>query len=146
MLAMVLAWARVGLMDEYYSLLQPLSASGVVAFTQETDARGTRALKKGLNAIDERRLFGERFECDRILSMATASEVPTPDVNDYIRQRTRKTEGKSKKRKPPNRCQPLYISQRHRGSLLSRSFLQNDNTTNFANKCEINYLRKKIKR
>jgi len=46
----------------------------------------------------------------------------------------------NKKRKPPNRCQLLYISQRHRGSLLSRSFLQNDNIMNFANKREINYL------
>lgn len=118
-------------------------------FTHETDARGTRALQKGLNAIDERRLFGERFECDGSLSTATASEVPTPDVNDYIlyippskgwnRMKKRK---RNKKRKLPNRCQPLYISQWHHGSLLTRSFIQNDNIINFANKCEINYLRK----
>lgn len=99
----VVVWARVGLMDEYDSLLRQLPAAGVVAFhTGDGRTWGARALQKGLNAIDGRQLFGERFECDGILSMATASEVPTPDVNDYILyitpskgwQRTRKTKEK----------------------------------------------------
>lgn len=91
-------------MDEYDSLLRQLPAgAGVVAFhTGDGRTWDARDLQKGLNAIDERRLFSERFECDGILSMATASEVPTPDVNDYILyippskrwQRTKKTKEK----------------------------------------------------
>lgn len=104
-------------MDEYDSLLRQLPAGGVVAFhTGDGRTWDARDLQKGLNAIDERRLFGERFECDGILSMATASEVRMlmiiyciyHQVKDGKEREKRK---RNKKRKPPNRCQPLYISQ-----------------------------------